>query len=128
MAELAENPDFSYLWTDVSTSKSIDILKNSSDLIVQLVDAIIKYLSECEKLVEADLPSHLSRIFNEIKKKTNHNSEAKSPAQNVWKLTRLILIGNDQGPPVAELFCLLGKENSIFRLNSAKQIILNKNK
>lgn len=122
LAELVENPDFSYLWTDVSNSKSINILKDSSSVVVQLIHVIIEHLNRCEKMVEPELRSNLGKVFKEIKP----TSEAKSPVQNLWKLTRLILIGSDRGPPVAELLCLLGKENSIYRLNLAKEIILNK--
>lgn len=122
VAELAEDAKFTYLWTDASNSASINILKNSSSLVINLTDAIIQHLKQSEENTEADVRSSMAKIFDTLKKTKLKSSETKQP--NLWRLTRLILIGSDEGPPVAELICLLGKENSIYRLNLAKEIIL----
>lgn len=115
--ELVDDPTLSYLWTDASSLTS-NSLNESSRLVLELIDKLKDLLNRIDRLDEGDLKSSLQKVFNDLKKNGKN-----SAVKNLWKMTRVILIGNEQGPPVAELICLLGRENSLYRLNLAKDII-----
>ena len=114
--ELVDDPKFSYLWNDVLTSINCDAIKNSPQILLDVIESLKARLKDEEDFVESKLHANISEIFKEVKKR----SESKI---NFWKLTRLVLTGSENGPPLAEIFYILGKENSIYRLNLAIDII-----
>lgn len=125
--DLVNEDKYSYLWTDASNLSvtSNSELKDSSDLVLEIIESIKAYLQKEQNLfVEEKLKSDLTKIFADLKKsEAGKKSETKVKKNNFWKLTRLILIGNIEGPPVAEIFKLLGRDILIYRLNLAKEFI-----
>ncbi len=112
---------FSYLWTDM-TSLSTDRLQLETTL--KLIDTLEQHLQNVDsKLLENEgkLKNQLKSVYKSIKIEKNKDSSGKRPP-NHWELTRLILTGSLEGPPVAELFRLLGKEAVVYRLQIARNV------
>ncbi len=128
--DLATDAGFSFLWTDLSSSSSLnDTDEATRAKMLELVGCLKKHLEQeagtdlfKDKLV---FKKNISKVFNELKEKSKLDSGTKT---NYWQMIRLVLTGDVKGPPVFEIFNLLQKKNIIYRLEIASATLEQKKK
>lgn len=121
VSELVTDPSFAYLWTDMS---SLDNVKTLGDVersnMLALVQAIEEFLSAFQGMDifndKAVFKKEMTAVFKKLK-------EQNQQKLNYWQMIRFVLVGSNQGPPVFEIFNLLQKDNSVYRLRIAKKIL-----
>ncbi len=115
--ELAED-SYAYLWTDFKFTTFEKYFKdNQKPFMLEFVNFLINYIDNHFVDTASDseiaaLKSQMDTEFKTLKTKTDFN---------LWNLFRLLLTGSKQGPPVFDILFALGKDNSLFRLRSAKK-------
>jgi glutamyl-tRNA synthetase len=110
---------FSYLWSDMS---DLNTDRLEFQLTSRLVEALGKYLDKVDAGLlqdEEKVKTGLKGVYKAVKIEKSKEAKSAKPL-NHWEITRLILIGSMEGPPVAELFRILGKEAVVYRLQIAK--------
>jgi glutamyl-tRNA synthetase len=128
--DLVNDSIYSFLWSDLSNSftSNSEAINNNKEIILDLIELLMNYLQRptTTNVIFHDgllFKKEISSLYNEIKNKTKKNDKK----VNYWKLTRLILTGSEEGPPVADIFILLEKDILIYRLNIAKNSFNNHN-
>lgn len=124
--ELVDKPEHLYLWRDMS-NLDLDALKKqniSRDQLIELVSSIRRFLTttNSQPLNAAGLKSELTNIFKRLKAADSTKSKV-----NYWQLSRAIVTGNFEGPPVVDVFLLLGKDIVIYRLDMAIRVLSKSN-
>ena len=122
--DLVEDSVYSFLWSDMSNkiaTTNSDTINNDKETILDLIEILKDYLQRptTTNSIFHDnslFKKELGILFNELKNKKKKVDKK----VNYWKLTRLILTGSEEGPPVADIFILLEKDILIYRLNIAK--------
>ncbi|CAF0976955.1 unnamed protein product [Brachionus calyciflorus] len=127
LKDLVDDEKNMFLWTDmsnVSLDENLDL--NTKENSKVLVEILRNFLSKkCEDLKNASSNAKLKKELNELFKSISKSAKSDGK-MNYWKLSRLLLTGRLEGPPVLDIINLLGKDNVIYRLNIAEKI-LNKN-
>jgi glutamyl-tRNA synthetase len=128
--DLVNDGVYSFLWSDMSNSykSNSEAIDCNKETILNLIEILEDYLQRptTNNSVFHDtslFKKELSNLFSEIKFKKKINDKK----INYWKLTRLILTGSEEGPPVADIFILLEKDILFYRLNIAKNALNNNN-
>ena len=147
-----ESVEYSFLWTDMSNAALSDGGVNGKEtgLLDDLCkcDRLLELIAQMQACVSAYgddsvlFKARLGLILDELTSKHTTNPEEEeeqtdqdkqdkkkrkrkqSGSNNYWHLTRTILTGLAQGPPVAEIVALLGAHNTLHRLDVAKQIVI----
>ncbi len=126
--DLATEPGFSFLWTDLSSSSSLEIDEITRAKMLELVECLREYLRNQE--AGGDLfedkqifQKSISKVFKDLKENSRIKDEKKT---NYWQMIRLILTGDVNGPPVFEIFNILKEKNIRFRLEIASSILKEK--
>ena len=106
-----------FLWTDFSSQTKIENLPKLE--MNNLIERILVILNNDNlDFANSDtLKKEISRIIKQFKEE---NDEKKI---NYWHLLRLILTGKKEGPPLVEIFQILGKKKLINRLNLANKLL-----
>lgn len=128
--DLVEDEKNSFLWSDLSNFNLED-----KNLPLDVILNLISLLKECLQNLNLDLKESknndfikqsLSDLFKKNASILRISGQEKSKKVNNWQLTRLVLTGNLEGPPVMDIFNLLGKENVLYRLNVAEKTLKSK--
>lgn len=124
--DLVQDEKNSFLWTDMSNlDQSLsDSMRYSLKCLVKVIKDFLK--ENNLDLKNSNLNSKLKKEFNDLFKTKLEPISQDGTKVNYWKLSRFLITGRLEGPPVLEIINLLGKENTIYRLNIA-ETILNKN-
>lgn len=106
MAKLQDlvGKNFAFLWV-IPTTQSIKIDPKNLEF--------LKMLSQ--QLAAVDNNNFDDKKINDYLKEFSSNNDLKFPA--FMKLLRSILSGLNQGPPVGEMMSILGKQNTLKRIN-----------
>lgn len=120
--DLVNDSSFNFLWTDMSNLLSDEAINSQTrQQILELIENLELHLTDSSCLFFTD-KSQFKKEMSLIFKQTKSSSKVKSEKKvNYWQMIRFILTGNEQGPPVFEIFSLLQKENIIYRLEIAKK-------
>ncbi|XP_071950131.1 nondiscriminating glutamyl-tRNA synthetase EARS2, mitochondrial-like [Antedon mediterranea] len=109
--------EYEYLWIEPELSQ--DHFNNTSEITDEILSLVIKELESCEVFEQDELHQLLTSVASQI-----HN--VKSGV--FWKTLRLALSGKKEGPSVKEMLAILGKEESIKRLETAFNLLKPKDK
>ena len=115
--DLVNDEAFSFLWRDMSNRSKIQ--EYPTDKLVNLIDTLLAFCKRADVRFD-DLDQLKSEITVVISKSGKESVEIKL---NYWHLARIVLTGSPHGPPIAEIFQVLGRENAINRLNLARQLL-----
>jgi glutamyl-tRNA synthetase len=115
--ELVTDNKYLYLWTDFSSKTKVEDLPKLK--IHQLIESLI-LMCKNESLDFENTDNLKKEIAAHINRFKEEDSGAKV---NYWHLCRLVLTGSNEGPPIVEIFQVLGKDNLINRLILAKKIL-----
>ena len=124
--DLTTDPSFLFLWSDLSNFKLDELDAQTKHQLNELIECLKNFLAD-KSLDEmffkesAVFKKQLSNLFNKLA--TNSESNLKSKKFNNWQLTRLLFTGSLTGPSIFEIFNLLKKNNLIYRLEIAKNLL-----
>ena len=114
--DLVDDAKFSYLWTDASNLNLNDTdIKVDPKLTLEMIESVKSYLQNEQTLFPlinnqtTEEINRICQIIREIEIKKRRKKATKTKATNLWKITRLVLIGSIEGPPVAEIFSFVGQ-------------------
>ena len=115
--DLVTDSKYLYLWTDFSSKAKVEDLPKLK--IHHLIESLI-LMCKNESLDFENTDNLKKEIATNINRFKEEDSGAKV---NYWHLCRLVLTGSNEGPPIVEIFQVLGKENLISRLMLAKKLL-----
>jgi len=107
-------PKYAYLWIapkDLPLEQLPKIQPNNADVIQYLMESFV--VTPPERFTNDNLSKLLKQLADRFSLKT----------PQIMKLLRIAVTGQKEGPPVAEMFAILGKETSIDRLKHAYSIL-----
>ena len=124
--DLTTDPSFLFLWSDLSNFKLDELDAQTKHQLNELIECLKNFLADksLDKMFfkeSAVFKKQLSNLFNKLA--TNSESNLKSKKFNNWQLTRLLFTGSLTGPSIFEIFNLLKKNNLIYRLEIAKNLL-----
>ena len=123
LKDLVENEKNNFLWTDLSNLREL-VSESMRDSLKCLVKVMKHFLNGFNKdLNDSSLNSKIKKDLNDLFKTKLDKVSSDGKKINYWKLSRLVLTGRYDGPPVLEIINLLGKDNTIYRLNIAEKIL-----
>ena len=125
ISELVTDSSFDYLWTDMSNLNVDALGEDERSDMLGLVQSLEEFLSAHSKDIFNEknvFKMDVTTVFKKLKEQRQGVTEP-NRKPNYWQMIRLVLVGSNHGPPVFEIFNLLQKENIIYRLRIAKQIL-----
>lgn len=123
LKELVEDEKNNFLWTDMSNLQEL-VSEPMKDNLKCLVKAMRIFLYGINQdLNDSTLNSKIKKDLNDLFKTKLAKVSSDGTKINYWKLTRFVLTGRYDGPPVLEIINLLGKNNTIYRLDIAEKIL-----
>ena len=125
ISELVTDSSFDYLWTDMSNLNVGALGEDERSDMLGLVQSLEEFLSAHSKDIFNEknvFKKEVTTVFKKLKEQHQGVTEP-NRKPNYWQMIRLVLVGSNHGPPVFEIFNLLQKENIIYRLRIAKQIL-----